>query len=402
MKLSDININQYNYDLTDERIAKYPLSNRDDSKLLVYDNGSIMDIQFNKLHLEGSVSGTFVFNNTKVIRARLQFFKTTGAKIEIFCLEPIEPAEYNLNFQSRKSCKWKCTIGNLKKWKTGKLEKKITINGKTTILKADKILEFENSQIIQFSWDNYELSFSEILQNSGQTPIPPYLKRDSEKSDTKRYQTIYSEHKGSVAAPTAGLHFTDNVLKKLEKKGIHKEFITLHVGAGTFKPVKEDSILNHEMHTEHFSVDKEFLEDLSKHSSKITAVGTTSVRTIESLYHLGIKLKKNPNLRELHIDQWEVYESNEDITVEESVEQLLRYLKRTGNDTLHASTKIMIVPGYEFKFTDQLITNFHQPKSTLLLLIAAFIGNNWKDVYEYALQNEFRFLSYGDSSLLIP
>ena len=396
----NIKIEDFSYELPDVKIAKYPLQERDQSQLLVYNQGDINKDNFINLDKYIDSNTSFVFNNTKVIQARLKFYKETGAKIEIFCLEPIEPSDYILAFQETEKIIWKCIVGNLKKWKSGNLIKKVTIDNTDVELKATKLSGNGNSQIIEFTWNNNNFSFSEILENIGVTPIPPYLNRDSENIDKDRYQTIYSKLKGSVAAPTAGLHFTDKILGKLKEKNIDFEEITLHVGAGTFKPVKSETINEHEMHTEHFIITRRTLENLIK-SKKIVAVGTTSVRTIESLYWLGVKLLLNKNL-DSHISQWEVYKLQNNISKTDALNSLLNYLSENKLEKLHASTQIMIFPGYSFKIVDILITNFHQPKSTLLLLIAAFIGNDWKRLYDFALNNEFRFLSYGDSSILIP
>lgn len=396
----NIRIEEYSYNLPDERIAKYPLSERDQSQLLVYDKGEVSKNQFKNIYEYIDSDTTLVFNNTKVIQARLKFYKETGAGIEIFCLEPVEPSDYVLAFQQTEKITWKCIVGNLKKWKAGILTQIVSIEGSDIKLNASRIRREGNSQIIEFTWNNKNISFSEILENIGNTPIPPYLNRDSENIDKDRYQTIYSKQKGSVAAPTAGLHFTEQVLDKLKVKNIKVEEVTLHVGAGTFRPIKSETIDDHEMHTEHFVVEKQTLIDLLK-SNHITTVGTTSVRTIESLHWLGVKLLTHDFL-DAHISQWEAYELSNDITKSESLQALVNYLDEKKITHLHASTQIMIFPGYEFKLVDRLITNFHQPKSTLLLLIAAFIGDDWEKVYDYALNNDFRFLSYGDSSILIP
>ncbi len=401
MQIKDINIEGFNYELPDSRIAKYPLENRSNSKLLIYDKGNIKQKFFKDISkvLENDF---LVYNNTKVIQARLNFKKKTGANIEIFCLEPIEPADYSLMFQSVNSCKWKCIIGNLKKWKIEEVFSTVIISGIEITVSAKKIRALDNSNIIEFSWDNSEISFGEILENMGQTPIPPYLKRKSEESDKERYQTVYSKHKGSVAAPTAGLHFTAKILKDLFNKGISTGHISLHVGAGTFKPVKTNKIGEHEMHAEHFSVSKKLILQLIKNDGKIVAVGTTTVRTLESLYVLGCKLNKKNELKDFNINQWEVYDIEKLLSSKDSLNNILSYMNKNNFETINASTKIIIVPGYKFKIVNKLITNFHQPKSTLLLLISAFIGEDWKDIYKYAFENEFRFLSYGDSSLLIP
>lgn len=396
----NIRIEEYYYELPDDRIAKYPLEQRDQSQLLVYNQGEVGKDQFLNIDRYFDSNTTCVFNNTKVIQARLKFYKETGAQIEIFCLEPIEPSDYVLAFQQTEKITWKCIVGNLKKWKNQDLKKNILINNIEIELTASKVSGEGNSQIIEFSWNNKNYTFSEILENIGLTPIPPYLNRESEIIDKDRYQTIYSKLKGSVAAPTAGLHFTDKVLNKLKENQINFEEITLHVGAGTFIPVKSETINNHEMHTEHFVVKKSTIKNLLN-SKKIVAVGTTSVRTIESVYWLGVKLLQN-NYFDSHISQWEVYKLSDDINKTDALNALLNYMDNMNIEELHASTQIMIFPGYQFKMVDILITNFHQPKSTLLLLIAAFIGNDWKNIYDFALNNNFRFLSYGDSSILIP
>ncbi len=401
MNVTNLNIEDYNYILQNERIAKYPLKNRDNSKLLIYDSGKINQQYFYNLPEILTKNDLLVFNTAKVIQARLLFRKETGAKIEIFCLEPYEPADYEQVFQETESCKWKCVVGNSKKWKTGNLFSEFSINNKNIRLTAKRIDIKENYQIIEFIWDNPIVSFAEILENTGKTPIPPYLKRASEESDKNRYQTVYSKQKGSVAAPTAGLHFTKELISKLDKKGIERAELILHVGAGTFKPVKSKYISEHEMHTEHFRINKSLIEQLIKNEN-ITAVGTTSVRTLESLYWLGIKLFENFSLKKFHISQWEVYELPDILKPKDSLSLLLKYMNDNNISYIEATTQIMIVPGYKFKIVKKLITNFHQPKSTLLLLIAAFIGEKWKNVYEYALKNNFRFLSYGDSSILIP
>ena len=396
----NIRIEDYSYELPNDRIAKYPLEQRDQSQLLLYNQGEVGKDQFLNIDRYFDSDTTCVFNNTKVIQARLKFYKETGAQIEIFCLEPIEPSDYILAFQQTEKITWKCIVGNLKKWKNQDLKKKISINNIEIELTASKVSGEGNSQIIEFSWNDNSFTFSEILENIGLTPIPPYLNRESEIIDKDRYQTIYSKLKGSVAAPTAGLHFTDKVLNKLKEKQINFEEVTLHVGAGTFIPVKSETINNHEMHTEHFVIKKSTIKNLLN-SKKIVAVGTTSVRTIESVYWLGVKLLQN-NYFDSHISQWEVYKLSDDINKTDALNTLLNYMDNMNVEELHASTQIMIFPGYQFKMVDILITNFHQPKSTLLLLIAAFIGDNWKKVYDFALNNNFRFLSYGDSSILIP
>ena len=401
MNIRSIKTENYNYILPDKRIAKYPLPNRVHSKLLVYNKGNITHKQFLELPELISRNDLLIFNNTKVIQARLIFYKPTGAKIEVFCLEPVSPPDYAMIFQENETCTWKCIIGNLKKWKQGNLHSEVCINNFTIKVIATKKDAEDNSQIIQFTWNNKNISFGDILEHLGQTPIPPYLNRSSEISDKESYQTVYSKLKGSVAAPTAGLHFTDKLLKSLIKKNIKTNNITLHVGAGTFKPVKSEMIGGHSMHTEQFIIDRHLLSNLIKNLENITATGTTTVRTLESLYWLGVKLKINNNT-DFHIYQWEVYDLPQNIEVKDALHTLLLFMTKHEIHSLNASTQIIIVPGYKFRLINKLITNFHQPKSTLLLLIAAFIGEDWKKVYDYALNNDFRFLSYGDSSILIP
>ncbi len=402
MNIKEIQIEDYYYDLPNEKIAKYPLKRREESKLLIYKSENISHKHFYDIPEILSKNDLVIFNSTKVIQARLLFHKKTGAKIEIFCLEPYEPADYEQIFQTKKKCKWKCNVGNSKKWKSGKLSFDYLINGKDLTLFAERISTDNNSQIIEFTWENSDFSFAEILENAGETPIPPYLNRNSEESDKTRYQTVYSKQKGSVAAPTAGLHFTEDLIKELQDKGIKTSELILHVGAGTFKPVKTKTIDEHEMHTEHFIVTENLISELISNLNHIVSVGTTSVRTLESLYWLGVKLENNNNLNKFHIYQWEVYKLPVKISVEKALNNILKYLRNNHKKYIEATTQIIIVPGYQFKIINKLITNFHQPKSTLLLLIAAFTGNNWHKIYNYALNNKFRFLSYGDSSILIP
>lgn len=399
----NISIEEFDYLLPDERIAKYPLEQRDQSKLLIWKNNTIDDNQFINLSEQLPAKSKLIFNNTKVIRARLHFKKETGAKIEIFVLDPIIPADYAQNFQQTEKCSWKCIVGNLKKWKEGTLVLPISIKNQKINLKAKNIEAAGNSRVIEFSWDNYDFTFSEVLEAAGNIPIPPYLHRESEESDLTRYQTVYSKIKGSVAAPTAGLHFTDRVFDSFKLKKITTAELTLHVGAGTFQPVKADTIGGHEMHTEHILVHKSFIEELIDHNNPIIAVGTTSIRTLESLYWMGLKVKANQNLNlsELKVQQWEPYQSNAILSRKEAFEALLNYLNKNEQEQINSSTQIIIVPGYQFHVIDGMITNFHQPQSTLLLLISAFIGNDWKRVYEHALTNNYRFLSYGDSNLYL-
>lgn len=402
MDFKNININDYTYQLPTERIAKYPLAKRDKSNLLTFKEKKIEHQPFSQLSNLLNEDDLVIFNDTRVIQARLQFQKTTGAKIEIFCLEPIEPHDFALAFSQKGACQWKCIVGNSKKWKTGHLTKLIDNQQDTVVLTAKRISSSRSSQLIEFSWEG-DFSFGEILESSGETPIPPYLNRKAEVSDKTRYQTVYSKIDGSVAAPTAGLHFTDKVFSDFQKKGIETAKLTLHVGAGTFKPVKTDTIGEHEMHTEHFFLKLDLLEQLLRHEGKIVAVGTTTVRTLESVYWLGVRLlaSEKVNLSQ-HISQWEVYDLPQDILFSEAIVALQKFMKQHEIEVLQASTQIIIVPTYRFRVIAKLITNFHQPQSTLLLLIAAFVGENWREIYNYALENDFRFLSYGDSSLLHP
>jgi S-adenosylmethionine:tRNA ribosyltransferase-isomerase len=371
--------------------------------LLVWRNGQILDEEF--FHLPNLLppKSLLVFNNTKVIKARLQFVKETGAQIEIFVLDPFDPADYAQNFQQTERCQWKCMVGNLKKWKSGKLALPVVVNGTTIVLTADNIGAIGNSRIVEFSWANPDFNFSELLEAAGNIPIPPYLHRNTEEIDSTRYQTVYSKIKGSVAAPTAGLHFTDKVFEALKANEITTAELTLHVGAGTFQPVKAETIDGHEMHTEHFIVQRSFVERLCHHKNSLIAVGTTSIRTLESLYWIGVKIHFNPTiaLAELKIVQWEPYQQTVEISREDAFRSLLAYLERNNSDHVDSSTQIIIVPGYKFRVIDGMITNFHQPQSTLLLLISAFIGDDWKRVYQHALTNNYRFLSYGDSNLYL-
>ena len=404
VKTKQIHIAEYNYPLPDERIARFPLEKRDESKLLLYRNGEISESQFKHLTDFLPPNALIVFNNTRVIQARLLFHKSTRAKIEIFCLEPVSPHDYALIFQQTERCSWLCLVGNAKKWKEGVLQKEIDLGNKKVFLKASKKESYGESHLIEFSWNDTSLTFAELLDAAGILPIPPYLNRETEEKDLQTYQTVYSKIKGSVAAPTAGLHFTEDVLADLDKKGFVREEVTLHVGAGTFKPVKSETIEEHEMHTEFISVNRSSIEHIKANLGNIIAVGTTSVRTLESLYYIGVTLSRNPQASddELTVDQWMPYEeANNQLSVDDSLQLILDYLNRHKSDKLVTSTRIIIAPGYEFKIVRGIITNFHQPQSTLLLLISAFVKGNWKPIYEYALNNDFRFLSYGDSSLLL-
>lgn len=416
-----IHISDFNYELSDERIAKFPLQQRDHSKLLIYQHGEVSDDVFLNLPNHLPQGALMVFNNTRVIQARLHFRKETGALIEVFLMEPALPADYEQMFQTTGKCSWLCMVGNLKKWKEGPLMRDFEIKGKALTLSAtmDRNKTMEKSggtnYWVDFEWDNPEVNFADILEAVGELPIPPYLNRATQESDKTTYQTVYSKIKGSVAAPTAGLHFTDAVLHDLDQKGVVRDEVTLHVGAGTFKPVKSVEIEDHHMHTEYIVVHRHTFERLLQHDCSVIAVGTTSVRTLESLYYMGVKLAMNPQCTEedLHVNQWEPYDlphneeglvlvDGEPVSVEQSVRNLLDYLNRDGLEALHSSTQIIIAPGYVYKIVKMLVTNFHQPQSTLLLLVSAFLKGDWRKVYDYALSHDFRFLSYGDSSLLIP
>ena len=402
-----IRISEFNYPLPDERIAKFPLPVRDQSKLLLYRHGEVTEDIFTSLPDYLPANSLIIFNNTKVIQARLHFHKETGALIEVFCLEPIQPNDYALNFQQTEHAAWLCMIGNLKKWKEGALKREITVKGKPLTLTAERGACHGTSHWVDFRWNNPEITFADILDVFGELPIPPYLNRETQESDKETYQTVYSKIKGSVAAPTAGLHFTPRVLDALREKGVALEELTLHVGAGTFKPVKSEEIEGHEMHTEYISVNRSTLEKLVAHEGKAIAVGTTSVRTLESLYHIGVTLLHNPNATEedLHVKQWQPYETALETAATPAVDALqaiIAYLDRHHMETLHSSTQIIIAPGYEYRIVKAMVTNFHQPQSTLLLLVSAFLHGDWRKIYDYALAHDFRFLSYGDSSLLIP
>lgn len=408
----NIEIKSYDYNLPDERIAKYPLEQRDQSKLLVYRNGTINEKHFYNLPEEIPSDSLIVFNNTRVIQARLHFHKETGALIEVFCLEPESPRDYQQNFSSEHECTWICLVGNSKKWKEGALSQEIDIDGEKVILSCERIGESGASQKVHFFWDK-PVSFAKILDAIGELPIPPYLNRSTEEKDKQTYQTVYSRIKGSVAAPTAGLHFTDKELQALKDKNVDLQYITLHVGAGTFKPVKSDTIEGHDMHTEFISVPKSVIEHILDHikssSSPLIAVGTTSVRTLESLFYIGYKLSQNPNAHaeELVVHQWEPYDTTYDISEAEALENILSYLERNNEENLVTATQILIAPGFQYRLVKGIVTNFHMPQSTLLLLVSAFVdgdsleGPNWHNIYKYAMEHDFRFLSYGDSSFLL-
>lgn len=406
MDTKHIQIKDFNYNLPDERIAKFPLAKRDNSKLLLYRHGEVTEDVFHNIAQYLPKGALMVFNNTKVIQARLHFRKETGALIEVFLLEPYMPADYEQMFQTTGHCSWLCMIGNLKKWKEGTLKRTFDVKGKEVTLVAERKEDVHKSYRVDFSWDASDVSWAELLDAVGELPIPPYLNRETQESDKTTYQTVYSKIKGSVAAPTAGLHFTPEVLADIDRHGIDREELTLHVGAGTFKPVKSEEIQDHEMHTEYICVHRQTLEKLIRHEAKAIAVGTTSVRTLESLYYIGVKLEKTLDIseEELHVCQWEPYENAvaKPITTIKAIENILAYLDKHGLSALHASTQIIIAPGYEYNIVKMLVTNFHQPQSTLLLLVSAFVHGDWRKIYDYALAHDFRFLSYGDSSLLIP
>ncbi len=400
----NLKIEAFAYDLPDERIAKFPLLVRDESKLLLYKKGAISETVFHNISDYISENELVVFNDTKVIQARLHFRKETGALIEVFCLEPFAPNDYVLSFQQTATCSWLCLVGNLKKWKSGTLTNTLIVNGQNVTLSAERKAQHGTSFEVEFSWDNPQVSFSDILEVFGELPIPPYLNRQTEERDKETYQTVYSKVKGSVAAPTAGLHFTERVMKDLQQKNVDLQYVTLHVGAGTFRPVKSEQMAQHEMHTEYISVPRQTIEALLQHDCAVVAVGTTSVRTIESLYYIGAKLLANADADEaqLHVNQWEPYENAPQCTSTEALQAILAYMQTHDLQMLNTSTQIIIAPSYEFHFVKKIITNFHQPQSTLLLLVSAFVGDDWQQIYDYALAHDFRFLSYGDSSLLMP
>ena len=401
--VKSISISDYNYHLPDNRIAKYPLMERDQSKLLFYKNGEIDIHSFIDVPELLPINSLLIFNNTRVIHARVLFKKPTGATVEVFCLSPSSPKDYSVNFAQTKEVVWSCMVGNAKRWKQEDLTLDLKDAHGKVKLTARKLSTSDQEHEIAFSWDNPNYSFSEILQLAGDLPIPPYLNRPAEENDENTYQTIYSQIEGSVAAPTAGLHFTNDVMKRLSQRDISLSEVTLHVGAGTFKPVKAEQIGEHEMHTEFISVTRNAVERMLNNKGQLVVVGTTSLRTIESLYYIGVKiLNTNPTVSDsLLVEQWEPYEeSNNVFTPQESLKGILKYMDDNSLDILVAATRIIIAPGYEFKFADGLITNFHQPQSTLLLLVSAFVGNDWKKIYDYAMEHNFRFLSYGDSTLL--
>ena len=401
---TEIIIEQYHYSLPEASIARYPLPGREESRLLVYREGHIEHHHFKELPNQLPVGTWMVFNNTRVIQARLKFAKPTGAVIEVFCLEPVDPPDHLHSFESMQTCTWKCMVGNAKKWKSGKISLATSINGVEVRVDAVRVEAANHNDVVRFQWNAPECSFGEIIESAGTTPIPPYLNREAELSDKQRYQTIYSRDPGSVAAPTAGLHFTLGMMEALHDKGIDYHELTLHVGAGTFIPVKKENAREHTMHAELVVVSTVFLESWSAQAGLPIAVGTTSTRSLETIYWLGVKLISGQGLagEGSHFRQWENDSLPGDITLKQSLDALLAYCKENKMDQLSFTTSLMIVPGYRFRTIRGLITNFHQPGSTLLLLIAALIGEDWRKVYQSALENNYRFLSYGDGSLLLP
>ena len=398
--IDEIRIEDYSYELPDDRIAKYPLSERDASKLLKYNDSTVTEYSFRDMPSLIPENSLMIFNDTKVVPARLHFQRSTGAHIEIFCLEPVQPEEYVSMFAVTDSCKWKCIVGNVKRWKNDTLSLYNPLADQKILdmdLKADLVERTGETSIVEFSWKN-GAPFSQVLEVCGSIPIPPYLNRDTEEVDLERYQTLYARFRGSVAAPTAGLHFTEGVLQEIRDKGIDTDTVCLHVGAGTFLPVKSSLVAEHNMHREPFVVTLNLLEKLIARKGKVVAVGTTSVRTLESLYYVGVSCIENGHPEDVR--QWAPYEREYAYSVEESLAAIVNYLKSNGLDELKVGTRIIIVPGFTFRIVDMLVTNFHQPQSTLLLLISAFVGGDWRNIYDFALENDYRFLSYGDSSLL--
>lgn len=398
--IPEIHIEDYFYPLPDERIAKYPLPERDSSKLLRYIDGNVDKFFFNQIPELLPENSIMVFNDTKVVPARMHFQRETGAHIEIFCLKPIDPVEYNAVFATTSTCRWRCVIGNSKRWKDDVLHLYNPESDPDIIamnLTASLALRDGETGIVEFRWDN-GAPFSNVLEACGSVPIPPYLNRETEAIDAERYQTLYARYRGSVAAPTAGLHFTENVLDGIRDRGIEVENVCLHVGAGTFLPVKSSNVADHPMHSEPFVVKKSFLQKLSGNNKNVIAVGTTSVRTLESLYYVGVSCIETGEPS--NVEQWCPYTREYGYSLQESIDAILRYLDAKGLDELKTDTRIIIVPGFKFRVVNTLVTNFHQPESTLILLISAFVGGDWRTIYDYALKNDFRFLSYGDSSLL--
>jgi S-adenosylmethionine:tRNA ribosyltransferase-isomerase len=399
----NISLSDYTYALPDDRIAAFPIENRDESLLLVCGKErNIHHDHFRNLSDYLDEGDQLVFNNSRVIPARLIFTKKTGSRIELFCLAPIDPERYDYSLNSVGGCTWECMVGNLKRFTDRQLHLDVQVNSRMIRLQAEKLKQNENLAEIRFTWQPEEATFSEILTAIGKTPLPPYIKREPDEKDRERYQTVYSKNNGSVAAPTAGLHFTDKVLGNLKGKNITFHEVTLHVGAGTFQPIKADSLQKHEMHAEFIQVTYDFISKMADINKPLVAVGTTSVRTLESLYWMGVKVLGQGMIpgEQLKLGQWEAYELRQDVNIRDAFQALQKWLSHYTMTDLFTSTQLMIVPGYRFRMVKTLITNFHQPGSTLLLLVAAFIGNSWKDAYSYALEKGFRFLSYGDSSIL--
>ena len=400
--VKDINIEAFDYPLPDGRIAKYPLPERDMSKLLVLKDNTIVETEFRNIGDFLPQNAFLVLNETKVIRARLQFRKATGSRIEVFCLEP--DGDYQVAFSSASPVRWKCLIGNAKRWKEGPLTMVLDLRGEKVVLSAERVTQNEQGAEIEFSWSPADMPFASVLEAAGDIPLPPYLHREAETADRDRYQTVFARYDGSVAAPTAGLHFTQRLIGELRSRGIGFGEVTLHVGAGTFKPVSTQTIGEHTMHSETMVVSKSMIQSLLDHiGQSVIPVGTTSTRTLESLYWIGVMIRENGmELRPLHVEQWLPYESHAPLLAQEALQNVLDYLDRHGLSCLEASTSLLIAPQYNMRIINGLITNFHQPKSTLLLLVAALIGERWKDCYQYALEHDFRFLSYGDSCLFFP
>lgn len=402
--VKNISIAEFDYPLPDEKIAKHPLTQRDACKMLVrFADGHIEDYHFSDIATILPNDSFLIYNNTRVINARLRFRKgenSDGALIEIFCLEPDKPRDYAQNFASATSCSWICFVGNSKRWKDEPLKMMLNIDGTEISLCATRISKADNTSVVEFSWDNSNISFSQIISAAGEIPIPPYLNRNSEDSDKSDYQTVYSHIEGSVAAPTAGLHFTDDLLENISKRGIPRREVTLHVGAGTFQPVKSDTIGEHLMHSEFIAVDRNLLEELAETDRNVIAVGTTSVRTLESLYHIGCLISEGRFHGE--VPQWYPYEeSHPQLSAKRAIEEIIHYIDSKNLPALVASTRIIIAPGYDYRIVKGMVTNFHQPRSTLLLLVSAFTGGDWRSMYNHALESNYRFLSYGDGSLLL-
>lgn len=403
-KVRNLRIADYNYPLPDERIAKHPLAQREQCKVLMFKNNTIEQHIFHEVPQLLPSNALLIYNNTRVINARLRFRKATGSQIEIFCLEPVAPRDYQLIFQTTHECTWLCLVGNSKRWKSGALTQELDVDGEAITINATRGERRGNAFEITFSWDGNNVTFASVLEALGEIPIPPYLNRGTEQSDLTDYQTVYSHIDGSVAAPTAGLHFTDDVLADCDRRGIERRELTLHVGAGTFQPVKSDNIGDHAMHTEFISVPRDLLAELATTTRPVIAVGTTSVRTLESLYYIGQVLDTKPDAteEELRVTQWMPYTTPCEISPQQALQNIVDYLDRHNAKDYLGSTQLMIAPGYTYRIVKGMITNFHQPQSTLLLLVAAFVGNdNWRRLYDYALDHDFRFLSYGDACLFL-